>query len=468
MILFFSKNFSYLFFAIIGILYAFIPQSHLYILMVAWIYELIFALRNLNRNAPLLAFIVALFTFLMTRLVIPLFYTNAYIEASWDNTIAFNISTYDFIYTSIFVALISVHVGYCCTQMVNTNLSFAIDYNKKEIKSVREMSRKLYNFTLFFAGLEVLEKAVFVWSHSYLEYYLNFSQSLPGIVYKLSTVYELVFYIFLATMPSKREAKPILISYLVFNTLTLLIGGRSSFILACMFLIIYFYLRNDLSPNDLWISKKNQRRLIFVIPGICMLMFLVMIIRGGTTDYDTSILGLFFDFFFSQGSSMQVLGLTYEGRNSLPPDQIYSLGPLINVVNDNFIFHLMGIGHHFKSQTVEIALHGHSLGNYLTYTYQTDRFFKGGGLGSSYIAEAWADFGYFGIVIWSFIYGFILAKVRTLCTKNIWITALAFMMMMSIIFAPRANAISFVSNLFSPTYLLVIIFLYSYSRKNRK
>ena len=461
----FSRTKSFCVLIILGVLYLLFPNNHAHILIFAWVYKMAFSLSDLNKRSALLAFDLALFTFLMTRLVIPLFYTNDYIITSLDDTLSFNLETYDFMYTAIFIAMICVHVGFNVVNL-NINTITKINNQKPQTLSIRYISKKICNITFVFAILEVLEKVYFVWTHSYLDYYLSYGQSLPGIIYKLSTIYDLVFYIFLATMPSKKDAKPVIIMYLILNTLSLLGGGRSSFILAIMFLVIYGYLRNDLTPDKPWISSKIQRRLLIIIPGVCMLMFIVMMIRGGSESYNMNVFELFLNFFFSQGSSMQVLGLTYEGVDSFPDGQYYSLGPLINVVNDNILLHMLGIGHHFKSQTVEIALNGHSLGNYLTYTYQTQRFFKGGGLGSSYIAEAWADFGYIGIIIWSLIYGVILAKIKLWCVKNTWITALAFMMMMSIIYAPRANAISFVSNLVSPTYLLTFMYIYYYSKRH--
>ena len=43
---------------------------------------------------------------------------------------------------------------------------------------------------------------------------------------------------------------------------------------------------------------------------------------------------------------------------------------------------------------------------------------QGGGLGSSYIAEAWKDFGYLGVIIFSYIYGLILALIPQWCHKG--------------------------------------------------
>ena len=40
------------------------------------------------------------------------------------------------------------------------------------------------------------------------------------------------------------------------------------------------------------------------------------------------------------------------------------------------------------------------------------RFLGGGGLGSSYIAEAWVDFGYVGIIVVNFVFGILLSQLH--------------------------------------------------------
>ena len=144
------------------------------------------------------------------------------------------------------------------------------------------------------------------------------------------------------------------------------------------------------------------------------------------------------------------------------------MGPLINSFNDNFIFHLIGIAHSYVPQTVEMAMCGHSLGSYLTYTVDPSRYLAGGGFGSSYIAEAWLDTGYFGVIFWSFIYGVILAKIYYWIKSNVWLSCLSFYMLINIVYAPRGHVISFISEFISPTYFLVMIIIYLYAKRSHR
>ena len=122
-----------------------------------------------------------------------------------------------------------------------------------------------------------------------------------------------------------------------------------------------------------------------------------------------------------------------------------------------------------KSQSIEHALDDHSLDAALTYLVKPNLYQNGGGLGSSYIAEAWKDFGYLGVIIFSYIYGLILALIPQWCHKGFWWTAIGFIMYNNIIFAPRARAIKFIFEFFSLAVILILISIYLYSKyKTRK
>ncbi len=463
-----SKIVMAIFMALMASVFVISKDVRIYILLVTWLYAFIYSMCDLKNRAPLMCFLLALFTFLMTRLVIPLFYTNSYITESSFNTISFSDDAYNFMYISLFVAIISVVIGYNIVSVKGVKNINHSTFNLQKTLKIRRMSKQLCYMCACFSLMEVLEKVYVVWTEGYLNYYLGYARMLPMIVYKLSTVFDIVFFIYLATMPSKKEAKVPVLIYMSINFVSLLMGGRGAFVVAFMFMVIYGYIRNAVTPSEIWITKKIERGIIIAAPLMCIGLFLVMVVRGNSDVTDTNMFSLILNFFFSQGSSMQVLGLTYEGVNNFPEDQIYSLGPLINVLNDNVFTHLLGIGEHLRSQTVDIAMRGHSLGNYLTYTYQRERFFMGGGLGSSYIAEAWIDFGYVGIATFSLIYGVVLKKTYLWIKNNIWISALSFIMITQILMAPRSSAISFVSSLISPTYLLVFLFIYLYSRNGKR
>lgn len=459
-----NKNTSYLILAILIAAYFIYPDSRLMLVFTTWIYMMAFCLMDIEKRLTLFAFDLAIFTFLLTRLIIPLFYEDEYTNNALSYTMSFSNGAYEFINNAIFISLIASFIGFNGvreTGFVGVNF----DCNNAYTSRIRNLARKAVYFCAFFCFLTIVEKIYYVGANGYEELYLSYQSHFPSIFNKFVNVYTLVFYLFLGTLPSKKEAKPVIIIYIVLGALSLLTGARSEFILNCILVITYMFLRNKISPDDIWIDRKGKMALLVTVPVICALMFVVMLVRGGNTSAGLDVSSLFIDFFFQQGSSMQVVGLTFDAQNEIPDGKFYSLGALIDNYNHNFIFELLGIAKSYRPQTPEYAINGHSLANYLTYTYQTQRFLNGGGMGSSYIAEVWNDFGYLGLAIWSWLYGHILAKFYVWAQKSMWYLSLVFFMLVGIVYSPRGSAIDFISDILSPTNLVVMYFFHLYGKR---
>lgn len=459
-----SKNLSYIVLAIFAGAYFIMPESRLMLVFVTWIYMMAFCLMDIEKRLTLFAFDLAMFTFLLTRLIIPLFYENEYTINALFYTMSFSDAAYEFINNAIFISLITSFIGF---NVVRDTGFYGISFNSENdyTNRIRKLAKKAVYFCAFFTFLTIVEKIYYVGANGYEELYLSYQSHFPSIFKKFVNVYTLVFYLFLGTLPAKKEAIPIIIVYIALGALSLLTGARSEFVLNCILVITYMFLRNKFSPDDFWIDRKGKIALLVTVPAICALMFLVMLLRGGRTSEGYGIASMFVDFFFQQGSSMQVVGLTYDAQSQIPDGKFYSFGALIDNFNHNFIFELFGIAKVYRSQTAEYAIYGHSLANYLTYTFQTQRFLNGGGMGSSYIAEVWNDFGYVGLGIWSWMYGHILAKFYVWAQKSMWYLALAFFMLVGIVYSPRGGAIDFIADITSPTNLLVMLFFHLYGKR---
>ena len=449
---------------ILCVVFLLFPEIKLQIVFVTWILLMVYSLTSIEKRLTLFAFYLALFTFLLTRLIIPLFYSNEYTQTALFYTMTFSDGAYEFISNSIMTVLVASYLGFI---YVKQEIFDGIGFNPSDryVQRIKNITKKLVYFTSFFCLYNILEKIYHVGTNGYTELYLTYKSSLPSIFIKFTNMYTLVFYIFLATLPSKKEAKWPFIIYLLLGSLSLLTGQRGEFVLNCILLVIYFFLRNMLNPNDLWIGKRGKLMLLISVPALCALMFIVMLIRGGKSASDYDLASLFIDFFFQQGSSMQVVGLVYDAQNVIPQYKFYSFGEIIDNYYNNFIFHMLGIAKAYKSQTVEFAVEGHSLANFLTYTFQPERFLDGGGMGSSFIAEVWNDFGYIGLFVWSYMYGVILSKFYVWAHRNMWMLGLSFFMVVGIVYSPRASAISFISDILSPTNLLVIFLIHKYGKK---
>ena len=66
-------------------------------------------------------------------------------------------------------------------------------------------------------------------------------------------------------------------------------------------------------------------------------------------------------------------------------------------------------------------------------------------MGSCYIAEAYHDFGYFGVAVWSFIYGIIIKGCNSFCDKGVWGRTIILYALYNILMAPRSLADAFIS-----------------------
>ena len=163
---------------------------------------------------------------------------------------------------------------------------------------------------------------------------------------------------------------------------------------------------------------------------------------------------------------MNVIYGEYEDEKSLPQRKWYSLGPIIDYFTNNHLSRLLFGIKPYKVGTVELATKGHSLDPAITYLESPQFFFKGGGMGSSYIAEAYYDFGYIGIVLFSIFYGFILAKAQKMNSKNVWLSLIAFIFIKFIMYAPRARALGFVAAAFSVSFWPLAFIIYILAKSN--
>ena len=125
----------------------------------------------------------------------------------------------------------------------------------------------------------------------------------------------------------------------------------------------------------------------------------------------------------------------------------------------------------YEGNTIEMALYGNSYGQTITYLgWGPAVYLAGRGMGSCFIAEAFHDIGFLGIVLFSVIYGIVLTKVNKL-QKGHWIkNAIILIALYHILYAPRDSAGSFISAFFNYSFIVTILIIYFLSKclKSRK
>lgn len=113
-------------------------------------------------------------------------------------------------------------------------------------------------------------------------------------------------------------------------------------------------------------------------------------------------------------------------------------------------------------------MYSYSFQHVLTYTYSAKYYTSGRGLGSCYIAEAYHDFGYLGVIVWNIVYAFVLVKMFKFESRGCIYTTMALISLRSIMLAPRNMASAFLTEWISLDNWLVIAAVYLIAALLRK
>ena len=442
-------------------------------LLAIWLFELLYCTTNINRHIILVLFLMAFFTFLMGRSIMPLFMNldkNPDIFFSLATT-SYKPETYRHLYLCLFISLVFIFIGYKIVERrMPERLIPAFDPESSRVIAIRKYAKTIFLISSPFALITLLEKAVYVATHGYATIFMTFQSSLPTIAVVLSVLFRYFAFLYLATLPSRKEARLVVFIYCVIEGLNLLGGDRGECMLSLLVVVYYYYLRNRLFPSpEKWIGWRSTLILLSLVPIFAVLLFLVKFFRNSEKAEDATYSMYIAGFFYQQSTSMNVITCTYEDYNMLPKNKWYSIGPIYDYFRNNFVSqYLFGVKP-YKVGTTELAKKGHSLDSAITLIELPDFFYNGGGMGSSFIAEAWYDMGYWGIVLYSLLYGIVIASIPKWNSKNVWLSVIALVFLKYILYAPRARATAFISAAASVSFwpLALLIYLLTYKLASR-
>ena len=107
--------------------------------------------------------------------------------------------------------------------------------------------------------------------------------------------------------------------------------------------------------------------------------------------------------------------------------------------------------------TVEYAQSGTSLSHSLSYITLGDLYLTGRGVGSSFLAEGFADYGYAGVLLVAVSYGLLVAWIDAFAPGSVVANAVRLLSIPAIVFAPRGSASGFLADVLSPVTLAVLL-----------
>jgi len=326
------------------------------------------------------------------------------------------------------------------------------------LRRVRGICKVLYISTYAFMCISIAEIFLYVRDSSYIDYYVSFHTRLPFLVGKLADMCPVFFFVYLSTLPSKKESMKYIITYAVYLLLTLLTGRRYEFVGGLLVLFVYFTSRDRLQLNhNRWFGKKEIIIVFIAVFFIIVLSSIVGKTRIGAQE-NFSDSNIFVNFFYQQGISINVLKRTIQYQDYLAKDKLYMFGSIITFIRKLFGFEA------YYGNTIQNAQSGYSLAHSLSYVVLGNEYLNGRGMGSSYLAEVYFSFGYCGIIFVNFLYGVILNKLSLFNTRSIWKNTLILIMLHSLYLAPRSSFDGFIVDVLRVNTWSTLIIVYFISK----
>lgn len=142
-----------------------------------------------------MVFLVAFFTFLMGRILLPLFTDVNDLIVNIGGA-EFHTQTYYHIYTSLFIALLFIYLGYHRAAQKDSSIPITYQYDSVGVLAIRKYTKKLSYFTFLFATLSSIEQIRFVLVNGYFAFYVGFGIRTYPYPVILAGAYSIIVYIF--------------------------------------------------------------------------------------------------------------------------------------------------------------------------------------------------------------------------------------------------------------------------------
>lgn len=424
---------------------------------------------DVRRNFPMLVFVGSFDLLLMGRVYIAFFRNYSqilyYVEA--EN------------YENLFCALQIVTVSLLCVYAAY-KLSAPL-FAKKENK-LRKEGRGAVRKTALTPVIRQLSEAVLLISsiafflilfqsilnvrrYGYLgSFTVQADSNIPSAISRLSMFFVPSFAVFLATLPSRRQMKLPFAVYGVYMLASLFTGRRNVFVCEALMLLIYCVLRDNLRRKDKRIFKKGK--IFWAIVAVVILMYLLQLIaeyRANTQSPSKGFFYLVMNFVYSQGASFRVVIQTVNHWDLFDHTTSYRylFYPFELYAHNNLVIRtIFGFSPITEIQTANFGQTTFNFAHALTYLVDPDRYLSGGGFGTSFVAEAYVAFGMGGTAVVSALVGVILRFFSSMLTRNWVVIACSLLAVKDIVYMPRSFAFSWVTDVFSITYLCFFVGIY--------
>lgn len=428
-------------------------------LLIFYIYSVIFAIEKIQQRLGYLFFLITFFVFLLGN------YTYLFFnESDWWKPFSQG-TTKNTIYCLI-MALVSINFGYILGRFFKKNdnkINVPADSKVSRFNvSLKRVSKLIFWITFIPSFYLIIDEIIFFQAHGYLELYLSYSSG--SVIFEKLKVLNLVsFFMFLASMPNKKESKLEIFAFLLISLLTLFSGARATSITSFMTLLFYLIYRNYYDSKqlkgDIWLSKKIIFLISILIPFVVVFLSFWGYYRMNMSLEGIKVSELFFGFFKSQGESVKIIN--YVQELELPYTNIsYTFGPVIFFLKYNIFSKVFFEFPMYAPQTVDSALFGNNMSSTISYLVMPENYLAGLGMGSTYIAELLYDYGYLGVIIFNIILGIVLYKFSNINPNKPWLLAILLLVLNSLLTLPRDVALNWFADVINITTVGSILMIY--------
>lgn len=428
-------------------------------ILVLWIDIMYYTLSDLKNRSAFFAFAVSFFTFLIGRESMEVFGIH---EIQYEFTDSLNALAHRI----VLIGLISLIAGYwigCHVRIGRKRTDRIINAESREYITIRSLSKKIYYITFIALLMQVLDVIRYVFRYGYIAFYTGYITGLPYVFIKIGDMSIIAFWVFLATLPQKEEARIPILMYAFYLLITLLTGKRYECVAGFLILFVYLLFRNSTDRGRKWIKTRHIVFVIILVPVATTALFAIRDIRiGGAVTADTIKNGMT-EFFYTQGVSINVIKRMEKYLSLLPEGKLYSFGATLDFLHNNIISRILGV-QTYTGNTADHAMQGNQLQHALSYVVMGSYYLQGHGFGSCYLAETYHDFGYIGVIICNIIYGLIFRRWMHFEGKDIWELTIMLIALKAFMLSPRGNADGFVAALVDFTTWGTILIIYFASK----
>lgn len=310
-------------------------------------------------------------------------------------------------------------------------------------------------FYLILAGalLARAHAVYFVITNGYYSFYseyfaLRASNPILYLLWKIELSLPFAFALVFGTWnKTKPFPKWVLVGYLVYLALNIFSGQRFATVaggIVILAILIRTYGQEIISfIRRRWILSALIL-VAFFLAGISALSAMEWL-RG---TEDGTFQNVFANFVYTQGVSILTIKRTVYYLPLLPADKYYSLSSFFYGIPGA----LMGLKT-YQGSSVTTAFMGNSLSHAITYTTAPSFYLRGGSLGSSYIAEAYHDFGFVGVLVWSVLIGIVVSWIGSK-KKSQAGEIIRLAIIPAILWTPRGEASAFIERIIQPSNLI--------------